>query len=256
MGGRVRLVILGMLGFVVTLAAAGCGGADGERAAVARATPEPSTAPTVPTTVAWVASPVDGMAGVEDARQVISVVTDGYGRVTGELVAYERQADGWHEVLGPWPAVVGRNGFAPPDEKREGDGRTPSGTFAFDFAFGILADPGAKLAYRQITSSAIVWDDDPASPRYNEWIDTAREAVGRDPEPMYNPPVYNYGAVIAYNAQRTPGLGSAIFLHVSRGNPTAGCVAVTQEQMVELLRWLDPTAHPRIVMGTRDTVSP
>jgi L,D-peptidoglycan transpeptidase YkuD (ErfK/YbiS/YcfS/YnhG family) len=61
--------------------------------------------------------------------------------------------------------------------------------------------------------------------------------------------------VIAYNAARTPGLGSAIFLHVSTGGPTAGCVSVTQDQLLSLLRWLDPARQPRIIMGTLASVT-
>ena len=35
------------------------------------------------------------------------------------------------------------NGVAPAGQKREGDGRTPSGVYGFDFMFGVNADPGA-----------------------------------------------------------------------------------------------------------------
>ena len=63
-------------------------------------------------------------------------------------------------------------------------------------------------------------------------------------------PAYNYGAVIAYNTARKPGLGSAIFLHVSHGSATAGCVAVPQSDVLKLLRWLNPKLGPRIIMGT------
>lgn len=159
-------------------------------------------------------------------------------------------------MFGPWSANVGSRGFAPPDQKREGDNRTPSGAYGFDFAFGVLADPGVKLAYRRVTSDAIVWDDDSTSARYNLWTDRTTQDAGDDPEPMYNPPAYNYGAVIAYNVERTPGLGSAIFLHVSKDRPTAGCVAVAQDRLVELLRWLDPARAPRVVMGTAAAVTP
>ena len=62
---------------------------------------------------------------------------------------------------------------------------------------------------------------------------------------MYNTPSYFYGAVIGYNDARTPGLGSAIFLHVSHGSSTAGCVALPTDQLLSLLRWLDPAKSPR-----------
>ncbi|HET9730481.1 MAG TPA: hypothetical protein VFR41_13700, partial [Acidimicrobiia bacterium] len=58
------------------------------------------------------------------------------------------------------------------------------------------------------TSSAVVWDDDPTSARYNEWVDTRVADGGRDPEPMLAPPSYDYGVVIQYNTARTPGFGS------------------------------------------------
>ena len=67
---------------------------------------------------------------------------------------------------------------------------------------------------------------------------------------MDNTPSYDYGAVIAYNDARTPGLGSAIFLHVSHGSSTAGCVSLPTEELLALLRWLDPSRAPRIAIGT------
>lgn len=44
------------------------------------------------------------------------------------------------------------------------------------------------------------------------------------------------------NKQRIPGKGGAFFLHTTDGGPTAGCVAVADETMVELIRWLRPGA--------------
>jgi L,D-peptidoglycan transpeptidase YkuD (ErfK/YbiS/YcfS/YnhG family) len=240
---------------VVVLVAAGCGGGGGTRAvAERRPAPDPTVAVTVPAT--RVVSPVDGLFGVGDAQQVVVVTAEALGDRTATLTAHERTAEGWRQVFGPLTADIGTNGFAPPGEKREGDGRTPSGAFDLGFGFGVLADPGVKLEYRRITGPAIVWDDDPASSRYNEWVDTSTVGAGVDPEPMFNEPAYNYGAVIAYNAERVPGLGSAIFLHVTEPGPTAGCVAIAQDDLVELLRWLDPAKRPRVVMGTRDTMTP
>jgi len=257
MAGRLRWCVALLL-LPGVLALSGCGGGGAETAEV-RA-PDPVTTTTVastpPSTPARERSPVDDLFGVGDAAQVVSVIAESEGATTATLTAYERRDGAWTAVMGPWPARLGRNGFAAADAKREGDNRTPSGAYDFDFAFGVLADPGAKLPYRRVTSDAIVWDDDPSSARYNEWIDLTQETAGVDPEPMYNQPAYNYGVVIAYNADRTPGLGSAIFLHVAKDGPTAGCVAVPQDQMVELLRWLDPAAGPRIVMGTREMVTP
>jgi L,D-peptidoglycan transpeptidase YkuD (ErfK/YbiS/YcfS/YnhG family) len=43
--------------------------------------------------------------------------------------------------------------------------------------------------------------------------------------------------------------GAGIFLYVSNGNPTAGCVAVPRPMVVAILRWLDPQADPIIAIG-------
>jgi L,D-peptidoglycan transpeptidase YkuD (ErfK/YbiS/YcfS/YnhG family) len=186
-----------------------------------------------------------------DADQVVVVTASDYGQTTATLSAYERVNGAWHLALGPWDANIGFQGFAPPNEKTEGDGRTPSGSFGFDFLFGVQSDPGVHFPYRTITDSSIVWDDDPASPRYNQWVDTRTEDAGLSPEPMYELPAYSYGAVIAYNDAGVPGLGSAIFLHVSTGSATAGCVSLPADDLLAVLRWLDPSRHPRIVMGTQ-----
>jgi L,D-peptidoglycan transpeptidase YkuD (ErfK/YbiS/YcfS/YnhG family) len=42
---------------------------------------------------------------------------------------------------------------------------------------------------------------------------------------------------------------SGIFLHVTDGSPTWGCVAIGREEMRSVLNWLDPSASPRITIG-------
>jgi L,D-peptidoglycan transpeptidase YkuD (ErfK/YbiS/YcfS/YnhG family) len=198
---------------------------------------------------------VTRLNGVGNASQVVAVAASGYGSTYATLTAYQRGASGWQQVFGPWTARVGRNGFAPPGAKREGDGRTPSGGYGFSFFFGVLANPGVHFPYRSIPGSWIVWDDDPASSNYNLWVDDRSQAAGVKPEPMHVQPVYDYGAVIAYNAARAPGLGSAIFFHVSDGSSTAGCVSLPMSELVAVLRWLDPARAPRIIMGTTATIT-
>lgn len=185
---------------------------------------------------------------------MIAVAANGYGTSVATLTAYERSGSGWTQLFGPWLANVGRNGVAPPGAKREGDGRTPSGAFGFDFMFGVDPNPGVKFPFRPITGTNIVWDDDPASPNYNRWIDTDTASAGAGPEPMYVS-AYGSGAVIAYNRARKPGLGSAIFLHLSSEGSTAGCVALPSSELLPLLRWLDPSRQPRIVIGTLDAIT-
>ena len=290
--GSSSLVVSG-LGAVLVLLLASCGPAGhvgvGHRVAVhattSTTTPAPTTvATTVPTTVAptvpttapvKVAAPapvttaprpavpapvapllVTRLVGVGSATQIIAVSAAGYGQTSATLTAYQHDVAGWHQVFGPWQADVGYAGFAPPGQKREGDGRTPSGSFGFDFFFGVLGNPGVQFPYRPVTGHNLVWDDDPSSPLYNQWVDTSTANAGAAPEPMDQTPVYDYGAVISYNTSPTvPGAGSAIFLHVSDGPATTGCVSLPTSELLAILRWLNPAAQPRIIMGTAATIS-
>ena len=52
---------------------------------------------------------------------------------------------------------------------------------------------------------------------------------------------YNAGPVV-------PGRGSAIFLHDDTGGPTAGCVSLPRPRLLRLLRWLRPSAQPRLAI--------
>jgi L,D-peptidoglycan transpeptidase YkuD (ErfK/YbiS/YcfS/YnhG family) len=183
------------------------------------------------------------------------VIAGGYGDTSATLTGYQKGRSGWTQVFGPWTAEVGEDGFAPPGEKREGDLRTPSGSYGFGFFFGIDSDPGVMFPWRPISESD-VWNDDPPSADYNQWIDesvSGTKAAGANPEPMYDPPFYDYGAVIDYNTDpvvHDPAMGSAIFFHYSQG-PTVGCVALPEiDELLDVLRWLNPADAPRMIMGT------
>jgi L,D-peptidoglycan transpeptidase YkuD (ErfK/YbiS/YcfS/YnhG family) len=63
-------------------------------------------------------------------------------------------------------------------------------------------------------------------------VDDRHADPGAGPEPM-DVSAYDYGAVIAYNTARTPGRGSAIFLHINIGTPTAGCVTLPVGELLE-----------------------
>ena len=194
------------------------------------------------------------LAGVHDATQVISVIASGYGATTATVRAFAKRDGKWHQVFGPWRANVGYRGFAPRGAKREGDGRTPSGSYRFSFFFGVDRNPGVHYRWRH-AHTYDVWDDDSASPRYNTWVDTRRHSAGRSPEPLHVVPSYRDVAVIAYNTRHVPGRGSAIFLHVTHHSATHGCISLPRTDVIKILRWLRPEDHARIIMGTADTVT-
>jgi L,D-peptidoglycan transpeptidase YkuD (ErfK/YbiS/YcfS/YnhG family) len=190
-------------------------------------------------------APVRTLVNKSAGRQLITVTAASGRATTAVFRAYLVIGGRRVLVFGPWTAHVGYNGIAPPGRKREGDGRTPSGTYGFSFFFGVDPSPGVAFPYRRVATSDY-WDDDPASARYNTWVDARTASAGQRPEPMHQVPAYDYGAVIAYNTARAPGLGSAIFLHVTTGGATAGCVSLPESQLLTVLRWLRPANKPLI----------
>jgi L,D-peptidoglycan transpeptidase YkuD (ErfK/YbiS/YcfS/YnhG family) len=181
--------------------------------------------------------------------QLITVTAASYTTTYATFRAYRVSGGKRVEVFGPWTARVGYDGVARPGKKREGDGRTPSGSYGFSFFFGVEPDPNPHFAFPfRHAYTYDYWDDDPASPRYNEWVDAKTAGPGAHPEPMHNVPAYDYAAVIAYNTARAPGLGSAIFLHVGTGGPTAGCVSLPKAELLKILGWLKPADNPRITI--------
>jgi L,D-peptidoglycan transpeptidase YkuD (ErfK/YbiS/YcfS/YnhG family) len=175
------------------------------------------------------------------ATQVISVV--GTGGSNAWLLPWEKRGGTWVAIGGGTGAKVGPQGISP--AYSETVSYTPAGVFTLPSAFGRQADPGAKLPYRRIDTSDW-WVSDVTSPRYNTYYRCApghcpfREAAGENLGRAGA--AYDYAAVMGVNLARTPGAGSAYFLHVTNGKPTAGCVAVLPGTIVNLLRWLRPGA--------------
>jgi L,D-peptidoglycan transpeptidase YkuD (ErfK/YbiS/YcfS/YnhG family) len=161
--------------------------------------------------------------------------------------AWERGDASWHLIMSPTAGVIGRKGFAPPGEKREGDGRTPTGAFRIGTAFGAGKIP-TGLDFR-LTSDNDFWVDDPESPQYNRWVTGPPQAKSFE---KLRQKAYVYAAIIEYNTNPVvPGNGSAIFLHVWAGSgaPTSGCVAMEEGEIMKLLRWLDKKQNPVIVLN-------
>ena len=177
-------------------------------------------------------------------QQLIVVRSSGS---SADIYAFEADGSGaWSEYLGKTSGHVGRNGVS--KAKAEGDGTTPVGLFPLPSAFGVEADPGCLLPYRQAGENSC-WVDDPDSAYYNQWAEESDDKDWDSAEHLRDYPTqYAYAAVIGYNMDPvTPGAGSAIFLHCG-GNPTSGCVSLAQSELLKLLTWLDPARNPRILI--------
>jgi L,D-peptidoglycan transpeptidase YkuD (ErfK/YbiS/YcfS/YnhG family) len=168
------------------------------------------------------------------------------------LQTFEKDADGWRAVFPAMAANIGLAGFSA--TKVEGDDKTPAGKFGFGTMFGQQANPGVKFPYR-VADSQSVWVDNPSLSSYNMWEEDVPLKDGEDLASASYRTAYAYAVDIAYNT--TPvvkGKGSAIFLHVTTGGGTAGCVSIAQSNLLEVLRWLDPARAPIIVMAPTSVI--
>jgi L,D-peptidoglycan transpeptidase YkuD (ErfK/YbiS/YcfS/YnhG family) len=191
----------------------------------------------------------------DKSAQIILVVDNSsffFTRTT--LYAMEKRGDNWMMACSPFNAVIGKNGFAPAGEKREGDGKTPSGIYPLKMTFGYDANIITKMPYRQALADDI-WVDDPQADDYNQWTKIQETKAASYEMMKREDDQYKYCIVIEYNTDPViKGNGSAIFLHIWKGEglPTAGCVAVSEEDIIKILDWLDPTASPLIFTGIRN----
>jgi L,D-peptidoglycan transpeptidase YkuD (ErfK/YbiS/YcfS/YnhG family) len=200
------------------------------------------------------------------SRQLVLVTTRGWDGVQGTLERFGRKNSkaAWRPVGEKIPVVVGRNGLgwgaglnAPPrggPSKKEGDGKSPAGVFRLGPAFG-YAD-ASRASWLKVPYTPLADDtecvDDVSSSRYNLIVERSGAGVvdWKSSEQMRAVPGYRWGVVVAHNAQPpVAGRGSCIFLHIWAGpdKGTAGCTAMAQPNLEELLRWLDAKKRPLLV---------
>lgn len=214
----------------------------------------------------------------ETSRQMLLVTTAEWSATDGALQRYARNDDGsWHAVGETVPVVVGRSGLGwgrglhPSDlagpVKQEGDGRAPAGVFRLSAAFGYADSTATGLPY--IPTPGLHCVDDRTSASYNQVRDVPADRDWDSHETMRRRDgLYRIGAIVAHNGPgvapalvpRTTlvedapvaGGGSCIFLHVWRGpgSVTAGCTAMPDARLAEVLAWLDADADPVLVQLT------
>jgi D-alanyl-D-alanine dipeptidase len=197
------------------------------------------------------------------SRQLILVTTRDWDAVQGSLQRFERRsAKAWWKPVGAAiPVVVGRNGLgwgvglsAPSGDgpvKKEGDGKAPAGIFKLGPAFGYASEADAawlRMPYTPLAET-VECVDDVSSRRYNLIVDrsSVKDVDWNSSERMRSVGVYRWGVVVEHNsAPPIAGKGSCIFLHIwqAADKGTAGCTAMEQNALEELMRWLDAKKRP------------
>ena len=135
---------------------------------------------------------------------------------------------------------LGRGGVS--HNKQEGDGTTPAGIFPLRkilYRPDRISAPLTRLSCAPIMPSD-GWCDDPVHPSYNRPViipfSGSCETLWRGDH------AYDLIVVIGYNdSPIVPGAGSAIFMHAKHpdGRPTEGCVALEQNNLIEIISGMD-----------------
>jgi L,D-peptidoglycan transpeptidase YkuD (ErfK/YbiS/YcfS/YnhG family) len=182
-----------------------------------------------------------------DYSQLVLVAADGS---KAAIYCYDKSENGvWklNESLGYMMGYAGRNGVN--TDKHEGDGCSPGGLFGLGYAFGNNPKPETGMPWRAITNDTY-WIDDPNSKYYNQWVEGTDDADWTGGEHLSENVVsYAYAVVIEYNTvpNTVAGKGSAIFFHIG-SKPTSGCVAVTQDTLLKILKWLSEDKQPGMLI--------
>ena len=176
---------------------------------------------------------ISRLNAAQDSKQL--AIVSGTRGTNARFSLHEKDDTGvWHEVIHA-PAYIGKNGWG---KTREGDSKTPTGVFTFTEAFGINPDPGSPMGYTQVDGSHY-WVGDSDSDKYNQFVSTRDydDFSKKDSEHIIDYDLaYKYCLNISYNADGTPGKGSAIFLHCYTKNKfTGGCVSLPEDIMREVV---------------------
>ncbi|GAB3591912.1 lipoprotein [Angustibacter peucedani] len=175
-------------------------------------------------------------------RKAVVVRGDGPTSTKATIELYELSGGAWRKTAS-WRGHLGARGWT--DDHREGDLRTPTGTYTLTDAGGRLTDPGTKLPYH----------------RSNSFVPSGSGVFG-------DSLAGSFDYVIAIDFNRRKGVspldsthplgdakGGGIWLHVDHDGPTHGCVSVPRAGMRTLLRELSPSDHPVVVMGDGSRLS-
>ena len=199
----------------------------------------------------WVGS----LDQAKDAEQLFVVAA--IGKTTAYVSMHQKDKDGnWKQII-TTPGYIGKNGLG---KTKEGDYKTPVGTYSFNYAFGINEDPGCSaFEYQQVTDDDYWSGDQKKGHKYNQMVSIKDipDLNTDDSEHIVEYPVhYQYCLNISYNDKGTPGKGSAIFLHcLGPQKPyTGGCVAIPKDQIIRVLKNVDKNCV--VVIDSLNKISP
>lgn len=190
--------------------------------------------------------------------QLITVVASKPTSHTGVLTAWQFTDGCWSpaQLPGgagqPLKAQLGKNGVVDYDDRRQGSSTTPAGTFTLGEV--IYANPGQQNpndSYEFHTfECGDYWDQQPGSPTYGTFqhvdCDQPSPAYAASSEKLWQVG-QAYDHFINIEMPESPQHASGIFLHHnSKSGSTAGCVALADGTLEDVLSWLNPDEDPHM----------
>jgi L,D-peptidoglycan transpeptidase YkuD (ErfK/YbiS/YcfS/YnhG family) len=151
------------------------------------------------------------------------------------------------------PCAVGKHGAIAEMDKREGDGKTPLGSYKL---LKIFARPDrvapftTELPFEWLTPQH-GWCDDASHQQYNKQV---MLPFGPNHETLWREDgLYDVIVTLSHNDDPVmPHLGSAIFLHCCKYDnsgamkPTLGCVAIAKTELLALCAAFTPDTQIKI----------
>lgn len=172
--------------------------------------------------------------------QVILVSVEDY-KSTVCVVKVLEKVDGKWVIKQISKGYVGYEGSVDGNNRKQNSLKTPLGIYKIVSAMGIAENPGTLFPYTRI-KEGMYWDLNSDSPNYNNLV---YSDPGGDRENLLEMGAqYNYVLNTSYNEEQTKDKGGAIFIHASKNEPTAGCISIPEEDMLKLIKWVDPAKNP------------
>lgn len=199
------------------------------------------------------------------AQKLIVVLTQDWDSTPARIYLLEKHNDNWKLTGKKYTGVIGKNGFGwgiglhnglnweerfPNKQKKEGDKRSPAGLFTLSDVMGY----GERLPFESIKKYVQIHGymhavDDTSSEFYNQIVDTNNfengflNSYNSYEDLAYMGNVYKWFVIIDHNSGCIRGAGSNIYFHIRNedGTGTGGCTAVKEEDILEIINWIDNT---------------
>ncbi|MEJ2496500.1 MAG: L,D-transpeptidase family protein [Sulfurovaceae bacterium] len=172
---------------------------------------------------------------IDESSQLILVSTDDWNASNGVLQKYQKESGQWYKIGDDIAIKVGENGLG--------------------WGIGLHKTPAdAPYPYEEMSKDFHCVDDSD-SKYYNKIVDSKKVKKDYNSYEVmeFDKNYYKYGLVVDHNPKAVPLKGSCIFLHI-KSIPTMGCTAMSEEAMLELLKWLDPAKTPILIQAPKGEI--